>query len=426
MRYCVCVLGLLLFFSCGNKSEGVTDDRDNDTVPLSFVFSSACIESPNVIGEFMNQMIAEGGFSGLTYIPNTDLEFFAVTDRGPNTSLKKFLGNEGAMLFPFPEYTQKIIRLKFANGSFQIVSVHPILSPNGEPICGFPAERSRNEGTESAVVDLKGTAPNAHDWNFDLEGISLDSNGDFWLVDEYRPAIVYVDGKTFKIKTVFSAEEDERDVFKLIDKDFALRQPNRGFEGVAITPSGKVLAILQSPLDTPELYDSIPNRLLRILQLDPVSGSTKWFGFEMSVDLIDPKIGDFVAMNDHEFLVIEHGKDANGKVAHVIRVDLEHATDVSEIHFNIGTSFEGLKNNSKAQYKGIILAQKSMVFDLISAGFNPEYGKPEGLAIVDARTISVVNDNDFGIQNIDENGALILNNQPSCIFHFEFNRDVFK
>jgi len=411
-------------------NNGATNESSNlvalEPIPLTYEFDFKCVESPEFIGEFLGVHIAEGGFSGLTFIPGTDLEFYAVTDRGPNTSLTTYLGEKGGMLFPFPDYSQKIVRLKWTDEGLQVLAVHSILGEDGEPICGFPAERSLEEGAETAYLDLKGTQPDSRSWKFDLEGITLDANGDFWLADEYRPAVLHVDGKSFRIKQVFSAEKDERPVFKLINPDFAKRQPNRGFEGVAITPEGKVLAILQSPLNTPELKDSLPNRLIRILHLNPTTGETKVFGYEASEGIHDPKIGDLVAINEYEFLIIEHGKDSLGKVARIIRLDLEHATDISQIHFNMGSSFETLKNNSKAQFQGIILAQKSLVLDLIEAGFNSDFGKPEGLSIVDVSTLAVVNDNDFGIDKINDQGELILNNQPSCIYLFRFNQPIFQ
>jgi hypothetical protein len=160
--------------------------------------------------------------------------------------------------------------------------------------------------------------------------------------------------------------------------------------------------------------------------LNPTTGETKVFGYEASEGIHDPKIGDLVAINEYEFLIIEHGKDSLGKVARIIRLDLEHATDISQIHFNMGSSFETLKNNSKAQFQGIILAQKSLVLDLIEAGFNSDFGKPEGLSIVDVSTLAVVNDNDFGIDKINDQGELILNNQPSCIYLFRFNQPIFQ
>lgn len=49
--------------------------------------------------------------------------------------------------------------------------------------------------------------------------------------------------------------------------------------------------------------------------------------------------------------------------------------------------------------------------DLAKLGYRPE--KLEGLAIVDVHTIAVVNDNDFGIEAIDDKKGDVGNGAPS-------------
>lgn len=411
----------MILFSCSQEVE----TNNNEDTELSFEMYSACLENLPSLGEFNGQSLSEGGFSGLIYIPGTDMEFYTVTDRGPNTSMKS-IGNSGAlMLFPLPEYTQKIIRLKLENKQFKIVSVHPILGLDGSAVGGFPPLELTDESRETASLNAQGDQPKYRKWNFDFEGISIDAKGDLWLVDEYRPAVLYVDGKTFQIKEVFSAEKVDMGGTRILDPYFAKRSPNRGFEGVAVTPSGKVLAMLQSPIQDFQSFDSLPTRLVRILYFDPATGKSKVFGYEMSENLIDPKIGDIAAINDNEFLIVEHGKDSLGKIANIYRLELEFASDISQMNFGLGTSFEALLNNAKAQYNGLILAQKTHVLDLISAGFNADYGKPEGLTIINESTIAVLNDNDFGIDGINEQGQLVMNGQPSCLFVFTFNKPIF-
>lgn len=411
----------LILFSCTQEVE----TNNNEDTELSFEMYSVCLENLPNLGEFNGQSLSEGGFSGLIYIPGTDMEFYTVTDRGPNTSMKS-IGNSGAlMLFPLPEYTQKIIRLKLENKQFKIVSVHPILGLDGSAVGGFPPLELTDDSRETASMNFQGDQPKYRKWNFDFEGISIDAKGDLWLVDEYRPSVLYVDGKTFQIKEVFSAEKVDMGGTRILDQYFAKRSPNRGFEGVAVTPSGKVLAMLQSPIQDFESFDSLPTRLVRILYFDPSTGKSQVFGYEMSENLIDPKIGDIAAINDNEFLIVEHGKDSLSKIANIYRLDVEFASDISQMNFGLGTSFEALLNNAKAQYNGLILAQKTHVLDLISAGFNADYGKPEGLTIINESTIAVLNDNDFGIDQVDDQGTLVMNGQPCCIFVFTFSKPIF-
>jgi hypothetical protein len=405
----------LLIFACTNEngSQSQLEPAQTDE-EVSF-----CLESSEKIGVFENINFEEGGFSGLFYIPNSDLEFFTVTDRGPNSLLKENSADETVMLFPFPDYSQKIIRLKLDGTQFKIVAIHPITDPNGNPVGGLPPQSQQGKSREIAAQDLEGTAPKIREWNFDFEGITMDKNGDLWLVDEYRPALVRVDSKTFQIQEVLTVENSDMGGTKILDQSFGKRRPNRGFEGVGATPSGKIIAVLQSPIAEFDTMDTLKTRLIRILHFDPVTGKSKIYGYEASEELKDPKIGDLAVINENEVLIIEHGKDTKGKVAKIYRLDLEYATDILQMTFGQGTSFEALANNARAQYRGIVLAQKTLVLDLIERGFNPDFGKPEGLTIIDNETIALVNDNDFGIDSVNESREIVLNKQHSCIYIFK-------
>jgi hypothetical protein len=423
MRFYIALIPALFLLACsgnGNKNDRETNES------LSFEMQQFCINESKMLGSFDEIELYEGGFSGLIYIPGSDLEFFTVTDRGPNALIKEIMGKESHILFPLPDYTQKIIRLKLENNEFKMLSIHPILDFEGNPIGGLPPHGLITEHPELAFTNLKGSRPVQRKWNFDIEAISIDANGNIWLADEYRPAIVLVDGKSFQIKKVFSAEDSDLGGTKILDTYFSKRMPNRGFEGIAVTPSGKILAMLQSPIQNFESLDTVQTRLIRILYFDPSTKESKVFGYETSENVIDPKIGDIAVINENEFLIIEHGKDSTGKIANIFRLDLEFASDISKHKFGFGNSFEALINNAKAQYQGFILAQKTHVLNLINAGFDPSFGKPEGLSVINANTIAILNDNDFGIDKLDDNGKLILNQQSNCIYLFTFNKPIFQ
>jgi hypothetical protein len=423
MRFSIALIPALFLVAC--SGNGNNNDSENNE-PLSFEMQQLCINETKFLGSFDEIDLYEGGFSGLIYIPGSDLEFFTVTDRGPNALIEEIMGKESHILFPLPDYTQKVIRLKLENNEFKMVSIHPILDMDGNPIGGLPPHSLVTEHPELAFDKLNGSQPVQRKWNFDIEAISIDANGDIWLADEYRPAIVLVDGKSYRIKEVFSAEANDLGGTRILDSYFSKRMPNRGFEGIAVTPSGKILAMLQSPIQNFESLDTIPTRLIRILYFDPFTGKSKVFGYETSEHVRDPKIGDIAVINENEFLIIEHGKDSSGKTANIFRLDIEFSSDISKHEFGLGTSFEALINNAKAQYQGFILAQKSHVLNLIDAGFDPSFGKPEGLTVINDNTIAVINDNDFGIDKLDENGKLKMNQQANCIYLFTFNKPVFR
>lgn len=419
---------ILFFVGCSEENKQ-QEEQKVENEPLKVSTSSFClVESPE-IGYFQDKLLTEGGFSGLHYIPGSDMEFYIVTDRGPNVSLENLSNiaeEQHVMFFPFPNYSQKIIRVQLVDSALRVLDVNPIMNFDKNPIHGLPVQRNLTEGKEQAWIDFKGTQAEMYPWSLDVEGITLGNDNDIWITDEYRTSIIQLNKSDFSMRNIYTPESDiEGDFVKKINSEFLNRQPNRGFEAIAFTPNGKVIAMLQSPLHDPLVSDSVKTRLIRILELDPKTGKTRVFGYEAEIN-DDAKIGDMTAINEHEFLVIEHGKDSTGKTAHIYKIDLEHATDISQVHFNMGTSFEALLNNSKAQYRGLILAQKTHVLDLIKAGFNPEFGKPEGLTIIDESRLAVINDNDFGINTPDATGAIQFTNEPSCLYVFTFNQAIFK
>ena len=100
-----------------------------------------------------------------------------------------------------------------------------------------------------------------------------------------------------------------------IDTVFKYRKNNRGFEGIAITPNGKIYSLIQSPILFPDKSTGEGSRIHRILEIDPITNATKMFAYlndgiigssgANQIRLRDWKIGDMTAINDTTFLVIE-------------------------------------------------------------------------------------------------------------------------
>ena len=113
------------------------------------------------------------------------------------------------------------------------------------------------------------------------------------------------------------------------------RQANGGLEGLAISPDGrKLFAIMQRPL----LQDSQPGedgkrvgRFNRLLELDIASGATREFVYPL--DKSANGVSEILAINAHEFLVIERDSKAGLDAAckRIVRIDVSGATDISLI-----------------------------------------------------------------------------------------------
>lgn len=242
---------------------------------------------------------------------------------------------------------------------------------------------------------------------FDPEGIRVSNSGqNVFISDEYGPYIREFDRTTGELVRQIAipakfliATQEPTGAAELVDNTTG-RQANRGMEGLAITPDGKTLVgIMQSPLLQDNGLDADLKRVgknVRILTVDLTTDTTREFVYQL-----DDKgygISEIVAVNDHEFLVIERdgkgGSDA--KFKKIIKIDISGATDVS-----------GVASLPKSTLPvGITPVIKSVFLDML----DPSYGlagvgfpeKIEGISfgedLIDGgllHTLVITNDNDF-------------------------------
>ena len=98
--------------------------------------------------------------------------------------------------------------------------------------------------------------------------------------------------------------------------------------------------------------------------------------------------------------------DKNGKLRNIVsKLDLSGASDLSGVSLTSGpNSGKDLEFASFAELTARVrLAAKTRVLDLRAYGFTAE--KAEGLALLDERTLVVINDNDLGARSVIEGDA---------------------
>lgn len=163
-------------------------------------------------------------------------------------------------------------------------------------------------------------------------------------------------------------------------------------EGLAITPdSRKLVAALQAPLIQDGGRAGINCYLVEI---DLAGGTSRVFLYPLAKSGLD--VSEILAVNDHEFLVIERdskrGKDSRDKK--IFRIDITKSTDISRL--------ASLPVNKLPE--GVVAVKKQLFLDLL----DPRYGlmgqdfpaKVEGLAfgpdLPDGRRLLIItSDNDF-------------------------------
>ena len=339
-----------------------------------------------------------GGFGSALAFKSYDkktgeYQFYALTDRGPNGDAPNYLENgqtSASKYFLSPNFIPRIGILKVKNGKAQINESITLKNKDNSYITGLPiapgATGSSLEIPLLPTMDKLNYDPNG----MDPEGIAVDKQGNFWISDEYGPFIAKFSKKGQLIQKLKPGNG--------LPEVLKYRIPNRGMEGLSISPSGKVFSSVQSILD---INGETNNALFtRIVMYDPKTKKTKMYAYPVNMTKFkkakDLKIGDIYAVNDKQLLVIEQGKDKNGEMRNVINlVDLSKATDLTGKKVN-GKELETISNPEDLKKLNINMASSKEILNLRGHGWDME--KAEGLTLLpDGKTIAIVNDNDFGV-----------------------------
>jgi hypothetical protein len=403
---------------------------------LLFIAFNACaqnvntkiftLKNPPLAGIYSGQKetinIFEGSMgSGLCYIPGTDNEFYMLTDRGPNVDATEENYGKTTILFPIPNYTPKIFRVKLEGDSITILETILIRRPDGSNTTGLPNPIGHGSTGEFAWSNRDGDLITPDPWGLDCEGISLGHSNDFWICEEYGTSVCNVDMATGKIINRYWPFPAESNCIP-IDTIFSRRRPNRGFEGIAVAPNGKVYALLQSPLWNPNSSAGDSSSIHRLLEIDTVTNQTKMFAYiheppSPNYKNKDWKIGDMCAINNEEFFVLEHAKRNDEFAVRIYKINISSASTIKEEIIG-GRYIEQWRDSVGLSEVGITPVQKVLFLDLMSpaVGWNPSLEKPEGLTIINDSTIAVSNDNDLSIHSPKSNGEITDIRQSTYIY----------
>ncbi|MBD2346323.1 phytase [Anabaena subtropica] len=361
------------------------------------------------------QEILLGGFSGLYFqgiAANGNLKFVAHTDRGPNGE------NIGANRpFVLPDFQPEIVAFELNRNTGEIAVTQRIglfRQDGTTPLTGLPNLQAgaRNTAyTDEIPVDLQNQVLPNDPLGADLEGIVVDRNGNYWLVDEYRPAIYQFDSNGTLIErfiprgTATAPNPDQpAGTFgtEVLPEVYAQRRNNRGFEAVALE-GNKLYAFIQSPIDNPDNGgDTVSrnSRNLRILEFDVVSQQvTAEYLYLLEGLPNTDKIGDAVSLGNGRFAVVERDDDETSAANKLIfLIDLAGATNINNpanYSLPVGRTIEQLTPDELTAAH-INPVNKSLIANAAQLGYIG-VGKLEGLALVAPNTLALLNDNDFGV-----------------------------
>jgi len=291
--------------------------------------------------------LAGGLGSGLAWAGGNT--FIATQDRGPNAKAWN-PGVDDTTSFIGRTQTLKLELAAASAGSPLPYTLTPTLTgttllssptPLNYGAAGAPAINTAGKSYFTGRSDGFGAGPstNPNDARLDPEAVRVSKDGkSVFVADEYGPYVYQFDRATgqrirsFTLPDTFAITNKNAKGAVEIATNSSGRVTNKGMEGLAITPDGKSLVgFMQSPLAQDGGDGGAANRIVKI---DIATGHVTQFAYNNTVAGKNYNSSEIVALNDHEFLVLERdgkglGDGSKAAVKQVWKVDIAGAEDVS-------------------------------------------------------------------------------------------------
>ncbi|HTH94044.1 MAG TPA: esterase-like activity of phytase family protein [Rhodocyclaceae bacterium] len=186
-----------------------------------------------------------------------------------------------------------------------------------------------------------GTSTDPANARFDSEGMRVANDGkSVFVSDEYGPYVRQFDRASGALIKTF-ALPDNLAVAKVgpiakteTKENTSGRVSNKGMEGLAITPDGKMLVGFMQGALIQDGGDKA--RYNRIITIDIATGATHEYAYDNQIDGKHYNSSEILALNTHEFLVLERDGKGLGEgnaalLKRLMKIDLADASDVTDI-----------------------------------------------------------------------------------------------
>lgn len=430
------------------------NSSDDDSSSFSLDVAQGSVASLNVDADLQTVTYEKDGIvtslpltigygSGAYHAAGDDVsEFYTVTDRGPNIACDDSadvlgvadlcgVGNDDGKIFPIADFAPMIVKWtlsgKSGNYTASVADSITLKKTDGTPVTGL-TNNLTSTNTEGGF-DLTGTQLAFDNSGLDPEALVKLSDGSFWISEEYGPSIVHVsaNGEILERVVPASVAADLSDagypVSGALPDILKMRKLNRGIESIALSPDEDALYFaMQSPLANPNADAYKASRHLRVfkyaLNSDGSLGSEAGeYVYELdypqtfadgegngdvSTKQNNVKVSEMVAVGEDDLVILERITNTTK----LYRVSLATGdnimnTDISDSTVTAAESadpktLEEVFAPSALDATPVI---KQLVFnsltDMPSGTALP--AKVEGIALLDAKHLLLINDNDFGI-----------------------------
>lgn len=391
-------MGIALLAASCSKDDGSKNTDPNGDINYP---DKAIATDPKIMGSVGQVKVYNGGYgSSMVQDRKDKAVFYLLTDRGPNID-----GNESnSKVFAYPDFAPQIGKFRLKDNILVFESAIELKNSSGSRLNGLPNPAGKG-GTLEDAWSVTGTKLGTSVDGLDSEGLARAADGSWWVSDEYGPHIVHFDASGKEIERI-----NPWTTGKKLPLVFANRRPNRGMEGLTITPDGKTLVgIMQFPLYNPS-KDAVKNSLvIRIVTMDIATGNTKQYVYMMErTDL--QAVSEIAAVSNSTFIVLERDGEYPTEATRssvfkkIYQIDLSGATDISDSNNGAtgklfdGKTVEELKDAKTLTNYNIKPVTKTLVADLMTdiKELYP-HDKAEGLAMINSSLIAVCNDDDFAV-----------------------------
>lgn len=297
--------------------------------------------------------------SAMTYSGHQD-RFVFLPDRGPN----KVEYKGGADIDFTTSYPNRI-------QTFDIKAIQDLSRPTGWRIdvshVGTTLLKNRH-GDQYIGISTAMEKDGKANRRLDSEGIAIAPDGTFWISDEYGPYILQFDQSGKEIGRLPAPEG-----FELVTPGPNLkgemqankvgRATNRGAEGLAITPSGRFIAIvMQSPLIQDGGQKGLNSRIVVYDRQNPTSAPRQ---FIYPLDDLKMGVSEILAVDETRFLINERDAatgPAGRKLLYLIDMNQPQTpTDLTNTRY---AGKNGVPLPESGLPEGIIAFQKTLFADI--------------------------------------------------------------